>query len=683
MVRPMSRWGCPKIFWILLVLALLARISTCHSARGTIYNLHKFFCSVDRDGDGQIERHEATKFLSELDASSDVKEEAGGSSRDAPPVGPNFEFSYGGKTISSEEMKDHLQNMLTADTVVNWVSHGLQLPQYADAFQRNAINGLDFLSLIENDGRALAEELGVSSSLHRRKITGAIVRLIFGFGTTPGAPQGMRCQPSSCGGIQINWEPPATAGYPPFHKYRLYRWSGAASAWLPLADTKETSFFDSDELFLGKAYSYRMQSWGGHGPSERVTITNCTASPRSVTLNPVAKNSDFVPASLVHGAKVVNLKQQESVETSTTPWGWIWSVNGGLFLLGVLSRQSFFFRMTLAAVVVLRKFFKRATLTVYAARDSESFWLRTLARGFVSLCRGWLSVQRKVFILSKQACPQLRSTECMEEKVLSPSDSFRDAIGYSTPDCTIDEMLAAIQNAQLNESKKLDIARTFVSMASTLTKLGKSSSAMELDALEDSADSGQTVEARSLSSPANLNESERSAGGSLRELEASALKQRRRHRCNYDGCKHRFDRWYNPTDWRMRFSKHYCRECQRVFCVKHTRISPHGPVGRCGLDSTCVCVTCFGHLSMEVQDRLERINKLRVGPPVTSDSSQSSASEIRDPFPPDFSTLTRGSLYLTREHSSSGSLSSRSSSSSKEANDDVSLLKDFHDQLAR
>eukprot|EP00899_Mesostigma_viride_P005378 jgi/Mesvir1/14841/Mv05463-RA.2 len=84
-----------------------------------------------------------------------------------------------------------------------------------------------------------------------------------------------------------------------------------------------------------------------------------------------------------------------------------------------------------------------------------------------------------------------------------------------------------------------------------------------------------------------------------------------RYRCKVDGCKARFDRWYKVQDWEMVFRKHFCKECQWVFCSKHTRISPHGSTGRCGLDSRCYCENCFNALPANVQAILERTNKLR------------------------------------------------------------------------
>lgn len=53
--------------------------------------------------------------------------------------------------------------------VVEWVAHGLNLPQYAAAFKRNAITALDFPLLVA-DGATLQQELGVASKLHREQV---------------------------------------------------------------------------------------------------------------------------------------------------------------------------------------------------------------------------------------------------------------------------------------------------------------------------------------------------------------------------------------------------------------------------------------------------------------------------------------------------------------------------------
>lgn len=55
---------------------------------------------------------------------------------------------------------------------------------------------------------------------------------------------------------------------------------------------------------------------------------------------------------------------------------------------------------------------------------------------------------------------------------------------------------------------------------------------------------------------------------------------------------------------------HYCGLCQRVFCLQHTRASPHGPRGACGLESSCLCYACFAELAPAQQAAYERVNRL-------------------------------------------------------------------------
>ena len=60
--------------------------------------------------------------------------------------------------MSEAELERHLaqDRLMSAAAVERWVEHGLQLPQYAAAFRRNAITALDFPSLV-TDPTSLAQ----------------------------------------------------------------------------------------------------------------------------------------------------------------------------------------------------------------------------------------------------------------------------------------------------------------------------------------------------------------------------------------------------------------------------------------------------------------------------------------------------------------------------------------------
>lgn len=54
--------------------------------------------------------------------------------------------------------------------MTEWVSHGLNLPQYAPAFRANSVTALDFPLLLSDGGATLAADLGVTSRLHQQQV---------------------------------------------------------------------------------------------------------------------------------------------------------------------------------------------------------------------------------------------------------------------------------------------------------------------------------------------------------------------------------------------------------------------------------------------------------------------------------------------------------------------------------
>lgn len=59
---------------------------------------------------------------------------------------------------------------------------------------------------------------------------------------------------------------------------------------------------------------------------------------------------------------------------------------------------------------------------------------------------------------------------------------------------------------------------------------------------------------------------------------------------------------------------HYCGSCQQSYCGHHTRVSPHGSTGSCGMDSGCLCARCFSRLPPEEQEVAASRNKLKAKP---------------------------------------------------------------------
>ena len=288
--------------------------------------------------------------------------------------------------------------MLTGERVVAWVIHGLRLPQYAAAFQENSIDGMDFPTLISDNGSMLKDDLGVSSALHRHKIHTAIFRQIFGLGQTPGAPTNLECHSSSCGSISLQWDPPSNLGVPPLHKYRVQRRvASRCASWVDVGDAPEDALLDkSPELSPGVKYAYRVQAWGGHGSSEWVNVDGCVCGdgedktcavdeqgrlgaemgtaatdkqlerisrggdsngggvrdkPRGVGHDEVVSNSKPTVKSETTGNSSTNRSSSDS-SNSTGTFTSVFFINAALLLLGFAARHSTFFHVILAAYAI-------------------------------------------------------------------------------------------------------------------------------------------------------------------------------------------------------------------------------------------------------------------------------------------------------------------------------------------
>ena len=299
-------------------------------------------------------------------------------------------------------LQDHLSNMMTADHVVDWVTHGLQLPQYAEAFRQNAVNGMDFPALIENDSEALLEDLGIKSTLHRTKVTHALVRQIFGIGTVPGPVRSLQCKPSSYGGIQLSWEAPTNRGVPPLHKYLIERWSKTFSTWTNVADTREVVFLDRNAVRKGKEYTYRVQSWGGHGPSNWVTVDGCRANvnPPSPSKRDVDDTMTSQKARQAGGntdSELLILKRSKpSRQQESGVWTWLNS--GIIVLLALVSRHTFFFDVTVAAWVLLKN---HLTQALRQGLESPHLCVRAVARSVSLTYESWSYMRHKIWTLSR------------------------------------------------------------------------------------------------------------------------------------------------------------------------------------------------------------------------------------------------------------------------------------------
>lgn len=179
-------------------------------------------------------------------------------------------------TVSEQELTAHLRAMgAQAHRVVDWVTHGLQLPQYADAFRNHSITAVDLPHLVR-DGGATLQEMGIGLALHRAKVSRGIKRLLLGLGSPPSVPHDLKCTPER-GRVLVEWAPPANAGTPPMHKYVLERQVNQEWVSLPVQLTPDdTSTVDTPPESV---VVYRLRAWNEYDRSEAAVSGQCAARP--------------------------------------------------------------------------------------------------------------------------------------------------------------------------------------------------------------------------------------------------------------------------------------------------------------------------------------------------------------------------------------------------------------------
>jgi hypothetical protein len=236
-----------------------------------------FFDSIDDNRDGHLDAEELKGFITDDVGGShfdDEQEVSDGLNNMLARVDKS-----GGGTVSHRELDVHwssIESALSVQDVVDWVTYGLQLPQYAEAFRNASITGFDFPAVIENNGQLLREDIGVKEKHIRRKIMQVIKMKILGIGSLPGKPP-LVGQPhlQLCDAIELRWTPPTNKDVP-VHQYVLQRKGGgprdpAAANWQIVYVGLSLSFTDSP-LLQKAQYSYRVHAWNLMGHSEWVAL---------------------------------------------------------------------------------------------------------------------------------------------------------------------------------------------------------------------------------------------------------------------------------------------------------------------------------------------------------------------------------------------------------------------------
>mmetsp|Transcript_37328 Transcript_37328/g.70107 ORF Transcript_37328/g.70107 Transcript_37328/m.70107 type:complete len:749 (-) Transcript_37328:375-2621(-) len=587
--------------------------------------LTSFFKKVDHNGDGQIQRQEVSKYLggsiggADFDTEKEITEgvERFISSVDSEDLG---------LAVSEQELESHLSRLMTASSVERWVVYGLRLKQYAEAFRRNAITALDLPLLVTTN--ALEEDLGVASALHRKQIQRAIKRMILGVCSPPGAATNLTCTPIA-EGVSVAWANPQDKGHPPTHGYVLQRRSSPHRPWQDTFLDGELDVFADTTTHPGVTYTYRLMVWGACGESEAVMVGGCVPS---------------------------EVASASSQEASLSGIGAIWLAWRGMMytalcILGCLPLRNprlarhmehHVDRLWQHLQPFLNHWHLEGVLKHTNPNDScVELHLPDAGSSCEDFALSGFTYQSDVEHRAPGA-PSSDSPPCMPARGCGALDGSTKASV---------ESLESLSAAGTSEKRSMARARSANSLPyrapseSTIPAGAGHNLALQRGA--SSAKSGPPPErmAAKFHSVQALPDllrlaSQRSDGSDVsndfahldNELtmstplevesndEGGRQLQGRRNRCSHEGCETRWDRWHKMGDIKMKFRAHFCKECQAVYCQKHTRISPHGVHGQCGLESACYCLECFNRQPPEIQAELEKTNKL-IQPPAMEDAA--------------------------------------------------------------
>lgn len=184
-----------------------------------------FFNSVDSDGDGTIGKSELSQFLeqqiggSAFDEVSEIEKEVGSMMK-------KMDLNEDGSLDYNEDVLTHwtaLETLLTVDEVSEWIVHAVQLPtEIGSLFQLSHVTGSDFPELVDKDGVALKDEVGITKESYRKKIMRLVRAKMLGIGSPPEQVQVEEIDVESCSTIRLKWSKPMASGFP-VHKYRIMR----------------------------------------------------------------------------------------------------------------------------------------------------------------------------------------------------------------------------------------------------------------------------------------------------------------------------------------------------------------------------------------------------------------------------------------------------------------------------
>jgi len=233
---------------IITFLLLLSTTPMVHSNIGDNIRSNEssisFFQSVDKDGDGILRAAEVANFLeheigdtSSFVTSYEISSEA---NRVIRALDQNEDETVEQRDIM--EYWDHMDNLLTAEEVEEWVVNAVQLPEYVGRiFKENAVTGYDFAELVENNGEILKTELGITKLSFVKKIVNLMHARMLGIGNVPEAPKNFKYKvEENCHSVTFNWDKSYAAGFP-VHSYSVQKRAISMTTSIPSSSQQQSN----------------------------------------------------------------------------------------------------------------------------------------------------------------------------------------------------------------------------------------------------------------------------------------------------------------------------------------------------------------------------------------------------------------------------------------------------------
>jgi hypothetical protein len=495
------------------------------------------------------------------------------------------------------------------------------------------------------------------------QILRGLKRLILGLGKVPEPPQQLRCAAANRSAVRLSWQPPAEPGHPPFHKYVLQRQqraggdgavgdpAAAEGRWEPAGepDDEDTAWVDLPPA--KGSYRYRLTAWSAFGHSSHAVTDDGSGGScqvRAVARRPAA------PMQLAPAEVQALLAAVAAAGNASAAGGHAHSGGAAPSVAWSLSAASS------AAVVALTILLKASQLRVGGV--------------LLALCR-WLAARLPWLrgppatgstageAATSQAQQQAGAGGAPAAAPLQRAGSSRAVLGGGDEAAAVPGSSGALQ------------------MGPAAGSSGMLHSSSSLQLLAGAGEASGQMGGTGTELPAGWDEAGLAAARQAAEEQADEEVQQavqRGARCARPGCHRRFDRlrdmrrrlevrgrgrhtaalarrrvrqltscWWahqhglqnlscgviDHVDASLPAQSHYCTLCQRVYCLQHTRVSPHGPRGGCGLESQCICHACFAELAPAQQTACERSNRLPKLATTTMDTAASAARVQQDGLP--------------------------------------------------